>query len=155
MFLCGNYSKDSEGQSYGQLTIGSFITTMHSLMHHVSCRDAVKHQITQMTEHPLQPRFGALQCLAFSKTKITIEREEISDHQWDSGKYDGVADGDWENGVRSQGAYFEWAWGVIVLCTMFLISCIFFNKCLYFSYCMVGYLLERLWCILFIWQSLF
>ena len=30
---------------------------------------------------PLQPRFGTLQLLAFSKTKITFEREEISDHQ--------------------------------------------------------------------------
>ena len=28
---------------------------------------------------PLQPRFGALQLLAFPKTKITFEREEISD----------------------------------------------------------------------------
>ena len=32
---------------------------------------------------PLQPRFGALQLLAFPKTKITFEREEISDHRWD------------------------------------------------------------------------
>ena len=38
---------------------------------------------------PLQPRFGALQLPAFSKTKITFEREEISDCQWDSGKYNG------------------------------------------------------------------
>ena len=30
---------------------------------------------------PLQPRFGALQLLAFPKTKITFEREEISDHE--------------------------------------------------------------------------
>ena len=45
----------------------------------------------------LQPRFGALWLLAFPKTKITFEREEISDHGWDSGKYDGAADGDWEN----------------------------------------------------------
>ena len=29
---------------------------------------------------PLQPRFGALWLLAFSKTKITFEREDISDH---------------------------------------------------------------------------
>ena len=28
---------------------------------------------------PLQPRFGALQLLAFPQTKITFEREEISD----------------------------------------------------------------------------
>ena len=29
---------------------------------------------------PLQPRFCALRLLAFSKTKITFEREKISDH---------------------------------------------------------------------------
>ena len=48
----------------------------------------------------IQPRFGALQLLVFPKTKITFEREEISDHLWDSGKYDGAVDGDWENWVR-------------------------------------------------------
>ena len=37
---------------------------------------------------PLQPRFGALRLLSFPKTKITFERKEISDSQWDSGKYD-------------------------------------------------------------------
>ena len=70
----------------------------------------------------LPPRFGALWCLAFPKTKMTFEREEISGHWWDSGKYDRAADGSWENCVRSQGAYFEGDWGIIVLCTMFLIS---------------------------------
>ena len=92
---------------------------------------------------PLQPRFGALWLLAFPQTKITFEREEISDHQWDSGKRNGAADGDWENYVRSQDAYFEGDWGIIVLYTTFLVSC-FFNKCLYFSYYMAGYLLDRL-----------
>ena len=82
---------------------------------------------------PLQPRFGTLQLLAFPKTKITFEREEISDCQWDLGKYDSTADGNWENWVRSQGAYFDGDWGIIVLCTVFLVPCIFFNKCLYFS----------------------
>ena len=71
---------------------------------------------------PLQPRFGTLQLLAFPKTKTAFEREEISDHWWDSGKYNGAADGNWENYVRSQGAYFEGEWGVIILCTMFLVS---------------------------------
>ena len=97
---------------------------------------------------PLQPRFGALWLLAFPKTKITFEKEEIPDHQWDSGKYHRTADRDWENCVRSQGAYFGGDWAIIVLCTMFLISCIFFNKCLiYFPYYMAGYLLDspRVW----------
>ena len=91
---------------------------------------------------PLQPRFGALQLLALLKKKITFEREEISDHQWDSGKYDGAADGNWENCVRSQPTYLEGDRGIIVLRTMFLVSYIFFNKCLYFPYYMDGYFLD-------------
>ena len=93
---------------------------------------------------PLQPRFGALQLLAFPKIKITFEREEISDLWWDLRKYNKAAVGHWENCVRSQGAYFEGDWGVVVLCTVFLISCMFFSKCVYFSYYMVGYFLDRL-----------
>ena len=38
----------------------------------------------------------------------------------------------WENCVRSQGIYLEGDWGVIVLCTVCLVSCIFFSKCLLF-----------------------
>ena len=91
-----------------------------------------KHEITQVTQPPYSP--DLVPChLTFPKTKITFEREEISDCWWDSGKDDRAVDGDWENCVRSQGAYFEGDWGVIVLCTMFLISCIFFSKCLFFS----------------------
>ena len=71
---------------------------------------------------PLHSRFGALWLLAFPKTKITLEREETSDHWWYSGKYDGAADGYWENYVRSQGAYFERDRGIVVLCTIFLVS---------------------------------
>ena len=71
---------------------------------------------------PLQPRFGTLWLLPFPKSKSSLEREEITDHWWDLGKCDEAADGDWENCVRSQGAYFEGDWGTIVLCTMFLVS---------------------------------
>ena len=44
---------------------------------------------------PLMPRFGSLQLLVFpkTKTKFTLEREEISDCWWDSGKYNWVAEG--------------------------------------------------------------
>ena len=88
----------------------------------MSCAEFfVKHQITQVTQISLQPRFGALRHLAFPKMKV-IEKEEISGHQWDSGTHVRAADGDWENWVRSQGAYFEGDWGVTVLCTMFLVS---------------------------------
>ena len=80
---------------------------------------------------PWQPRFGALWLLTFLKTKITFEREEISGCQWDSGKYNRTDDSDWENCVKYHRVYFEGDWGVIVLCTMFLVTC-FFNKCLFF-----------------------
>ena len=117
----------------------------NNVLTHASClmqSFLVKHQITQVTV-PLLPRFDALWLLAFPKTKITFEREEISDYWWDLGKYNGPSNGDRENCVRSQSAYFEGDWGVIVICTMFLVSRIFFNKCLYFSYYMAGYLLDR------------
>ena len=78
---------------------------------------------------PLQPRFGTLWLLACPKTKITFERGEISDHGWDSEKYDGTADGDWENCVRFQGAYSE---GLRRHYPMYDVSCIFFSKCLSF-----------------------
>ena len=69
---------------------------------------------------PFQSWFGALWLLAFPKTKITFEREEISDRQWDLGKYDRAAYGNWENRVRCQGAGFEGDWGVTVLCQCLL-----------------------------------
>ena len=107
-----------------------------------------KHQICSVTQAPLKPRFGTLKLLAFPKTKITFERQEISGHWWVSGKYNGAANCSWKNCVRSQGAYFEGDWGVIVLGTIFLVSCIFFNfsyilYLLYFSCYVAGYLLDR------------
>ena len=105
---------------------------MYPLMHHVSCS-----VFGEMSNHPggsasLQPRFGILQHLAFPKTNTTFERDVIfrplmkfRKIQWDGWWR-------WGNCARSQGAYFEADWGIIVLCTMFLVSCIFFNKCLYF-----------------------
>ena len=100
----------------------------------------LKQHITQVT---LQYRYCALRLLVFPKTKIAIEREEFSDHWWESEKYDETVDSNWENCVRSQGAYSEGDWGVIVLCTMFLVSGIFFSKCLYLPCNMAGYLLDR------------
>ena len=48
----------------------------------------------------------------------------------------------WENCVKFQGNYFEGDWSIIVQCTMFLVSCIFFNKCLYFSHFIARYFLD-------------
>ena len=138
-YLHGNYLEDSEGHSYGQLLIGSFITTMCLLMHPISCRAFCKTTNRPGDSTPLHPWFGTLRLLAFPKTKITFERKETSDLWWDSGEYDGAADGNWETCVRSLGAHFEEDWEVIVLCTMFLISS---SINIYFSYYMAGYRLD-------------
>ena len=79
-----------------------------------------KHQITQVTLLPYSP--DLVPCdLAFPKTKIAFERKDISDHWWNS-RYDRAANGDWENCVRSQGAYLEGDWVINVLCILFLVS---------------------------------
>ena len=67
----------------------------------------VKPQITQVTQSPYSTGLAPCDFLHFPKTQITFDREEISDHQWDSGKYNGAADGDCKICVRSQGALFE------------------------------------------------
>ena len=92
-FLQGKYSDDSEGCSYGQLVIG-VIGTMCPLTHHILCSFFCETSYHPGDSATLQPRFGAMWLLAFPKTKITFEREEISDHQWDSGKYSRTTDGD-------------------------------------------------------------
>ena len=63
----------------------------------------------ETSNHPynsalLLPRLCSMQPLAFPQTKISFEREDISDYLWDSGKYKGVADSDRKNCVRSHGA---------------------------------------------------
>ena len=123
-FLHGNYLGDSEDLSYGQLVIGSFITTMYPLYITSHAEFFCETSNYPGDSAPLQPRFGTLRHLAFPKTIITFEREEISDHQWDSGKYNRAADGDWENCEVLRCLLWR-GWGVTVLCTMFLVFYIF------------------------------
>ena len=100
---------------------------------------------TQVTQPPLQPRFGARQLLAFfPKTKITFEREEISDCRWDLGKYDKAADGDSNKGFcrvfwtveETLGELCEvpkclLGRGLRCHCPIYNVSYIVFNKCLF------------------------
>ena len=127
--------------------MGNLWLAASSQQHAFSCITSHAECFGETSNHPgdsapLQPRVGDLQLLAFPKTKVTFEREEISDHWWNSVKYDGAANGYWKTCVRFQGAYFEGDWGIIVLCTMFLVSCISINVSI-FSHYMAGYLLDR------------
>ena len=94
-------AKTSEDRSYGQLVNGNFITATCLLSYHTLCRVFVETSNHPGDPAPLQPRLGTLQLLAFPKTKITFEMEEISDHGWDSGKYNGTGDGDSNKGFCS------------------------------------------------------
>ena len=109
------------------IAMGNWWLAASSQQHVCSCIASHAEFFGKTSNHPgdwapLQPRFGALLLLAFPKTKITFEREKISESPWDSGKYNGSIDSDWENCVRSRGAYLEGDWGIIVLCTVFLVS---------------------------------
>ena len=91
-------------------------------MHHVSCRVFWQNIKSPRWLSPTTAQIWHPVTFALPKTKITFEREDISNHRWNSGKSDGGADGYWENCVRSQGAYFDGDWDVIAPCTMFLVS---------------------------------
>ena len=91
---------------------------------------------------PLQPRYGAPWLLAFPKTKITFEKQEISDHWRYSGKYDGswwwlgelheVPKVPTLKGTEVSSSY--------VQCFLYLVSS---SINVYFSCYMDGYLLDR------------
>ena len=122
-----HYSMETIWMIQKATTVGNWWLAASSWQPAQSCITscAALWQITPIRDSaPLQPRFDALWPLVVPHTKITFEREEISDCWWDSGKYERAADGDGENCVRSQGSYFEGDWSIIVLCTMFLISSI-------------------------------
>ena len=85
--------------------------------------------------NPLQPRFGTLQLLAFTKTKITFEREEVFGP---SMRFRNIWQGSWWWLELCQvPRYLLWR-GLKCLCPIYNVSCIFY-KCLYFSYYMAQY----------------
>ena len=110
-----------------------------------------KHQIAQVTQPPHNPDLVPCDFWLFPKIKsplkwkrfqslneiqentmgqlVVIETKDFADI-FNNGRDSGRTV--WGPKVPN----FEGDWSVIVLCTMFLVSCIFFNKCLYFSYYM-------------------
>ena len=106
----------------GNWWLAASSTTCPFIASHLVQSFFAKHQITQMTQPPYSLDLVPCDFWLFPKTKITFQGGEISDHRWDLGKYNGASDGDWENCVRSWGTCFDGDWGVIVLCTMFLVS---------------------------------
>ena len=73
-FLQGNYSSHSEGFSYGQLVIDSFITTTHPLMPLLLGRVSWWNiQITQVTQPPFSPDLMPCNIWLFPKLKSPLK----------------------------------------------------------------------------------
>ena len=90
----------------------------------VSCSFLGKHQITQVTQPLYSPDLMHYDFWLSPKLKSPLKGKRFQTVN--------EIQENWENCVRSQAAYIEGDWGVIVLCTVFLVSCIFFSKCLFF-----------------------
>ena len=77
---------NENAHSYGQLVIGSCIMTTHLLMHHVL---SIVFWQNIISPRGLVPTTAKIWCpsisLGFSQNYNHLEREEISDHGWDSG----------------------------------------------------------------------
>ena len=81
------------------IQMGNWWLAASSQQHAHSCITSHAEFFGKTSNHPdesapLQPRFGILWLLAFPKTEITFEREEISGLWWDLRKYVGAADSD-------------------------------------------------------------
>ena len=79
-----------------------------------------KHQITQVTQPPYSSDLAPCDFWLFPKLKSPLKGRDFRTLMRFR-KIRWAPDGDGENYVRSQGAYFEGDWGIIVLCTMFLV----------------------------------
>ena len=111
----------------GNWWLAAVSTRQHACLYIISPAEVFgENEITQVTQLPYSPDLAPCNFWLFSKLKSPL-REKRFDCQQDSGKYNRVADGNWEHCVRSQGAYCEGNWGIIVPHTVFLVSCYFFS----------------------------
>ena len=145
-FISWEMQYDKNGHSYEQLLLGNFIRAMCLLMHLISCRNFWQNiKSARWLSTPYSPHLVPCDFWLFPKLKSPLKGkrfqtiDEIQENT--TGQPMVIPTKDfaerfeqwkrrWKNCVRSQGAYFEREWDVIVLRTVFLISCIFFNKCL-------------------------
>ena len=142
---------DENSCSFWQLVIGSFITTICPLMHHISSR-----VFSKTSSHPGDSGtdLAPWDFWLFPKLKLPLKgkrfqtvcetQENMTGQLMAIPTKDFTDCFEWwkrclENCVRSQAAYFERDWGIIIACTRFLVSWIFFSKCL----CISKYVAEK------------
>ena len=66
-----------------------------------------KRQVTQVTQPPYSPDLAPCNFWLFSKLKSPVKGNRFPIASESQENMTGAADDDWENCVRSQGAYFE------------------------------------------------
>ena len=129
-------------KAMGNWWLGSFIMTSCLLMHHISCSSVVKHHITRWLSPSTAP-LVPFNFWLFPKLKSPLKGKrfqtlnEIQENI--TGQLMAIGRTLWHPKVPT----LKRDWDVIVLCTMFLVSCIFFSKCLYFAYYISGDFLHR------------
>ena len=77
---------------------------------------------TTRWQPPYSPDLAPWDSWLFPKLKTPLKGRQFQNFDDIKKKYSWATDSNLENCVRSWGAYFEGDWGVIVLCTMFLVS---------------------------------
>ena len=128
-FLCGNYSDNSEGHSYGQLMIGKFITTMLPLMHHVSYRVLGETSSPTWLNTQYSPDLVPCDFWPFLKLKSPMKGKRcktISEIQENTMGQLMVTGRELCEVPRC----LLWR-GLRCHCPVYNVSCIFFNNCLY------------------------
>ena len=124
----------------------------HLLMYHMSCRVfSWNIKLPRWFSPHYSPYLVPCDFWIFPKLKSLLKEKKFQTIDENQENMMGQL---METGRTVWGAYFEEDWGVIVLCTMFLVSCIFFNKCLYFSYYMAGYFLDRPCLLSVLWEEI-
>ena len=133
LFIGWEMKYNENSHSCGQLVIGSFIITCtHSyIMSHAEFFGKTSNHPNDSA--PYDPDLAPWYFWLFPKLKSPLKGTKFQTIDEIQENMTGQLMVIWKNCARSQGAYFEWDWGIIVLSTMFLVYCIFFNKWLFSS----------------------
>ena len=106
-----------------QQCIQCIMYAMHERQHHVSFRVFWgKYQITWVTQSPHSPDLAPCNFWLFPKLKSSLKGKRFQIIGEIQENTTGELTLNWEHCMRFQGAYFEGAWGIIILYTMFLVS---------------------------------
>ena len=122
--------------------IGSFVTTMYPLMHHLTFCAVFLWNIKspRWLRAPCRPDLAPCDFWLFPKLKSPLKRKRF---QTVSKIQENTMDSWWWLGELCEVPTCLLWGGLRHHCPTYNVSCIFFNKCLYFSCYITGYLVDR------------